>query len=83
MNCNFKKLLHTGTSIYIQVLQPLSVKLEPGDALFWFPGWEHETEITEGLSISLSLHFTPLRGSLYLNTFSSLLHKHVSADCDW
>lgn len=67
----------------MQILQPVSVKLLPGDALFWFPGWEHETEITEGISISLSLHFIPPQGSMYQRTFASLLQERVSKDCNW
>ena len=66
-----------------QTLHPLQVTLHPGDALVWFPGWEHETGIETGLSISLSLHFTSPPHSRYINTFADLLSNHVSNSCHW
>ena len=66
-----------------QVLHPLQVTLQPGDALVWFPGWEHETRILSGLSISLSLHFMNPSNSSYQNTFSDILSERVSAHCKW
>ena len=66
-----------------QVLHPLQVTLQPGDALVWFPGWEHETRILSGLSISLSLHFMSPSNSSYQNTFSDLLSERVSPHCKW
>jgi len=70
---------HTHT----QVLHPLEVTLQPGDALVWFPGWEHETRILTGPSISLSLHFISPGNSSYQNTFSELLSQKVSPHCKW
>ena len=66
-----------------QVLHPLQVTLQPGDALVWFPGWEHETRILSGPSISLSLHFMSPSNSSYQNTFSDILSERVSAHCKW
>ena len=66
-----------------QVLHPLQVTLQPGDALVWFPGWEHETRIVSGPSISLSLHFTSPSNSSYQNTFSDKLSERVSPHCKW
>ena len=66
-----------------QVLHPLQVTLQPGDALVWFPGWEHETRIVSGPSISLSLHFTSPSNSSYQNTFSDILSGRVSPHCKW
>ncbi len=62
----------------MQVLKPLEVILEAGDAVVWFPGWEHETRILTGLSVSLSLHFQTLLDSLYVKTFSSALGDSVN-----
>ena len=67
----------------MQVLRPLEVTLSGGDALVWFPGWEHETCITEGLSVSLSLHFDSPSTSVYQNTFHRELTERVSQHCDW
>ena len=58
-----------------QILCPVEVKVGPGDAVVWFPGWEHETGITEGLSISLLLHFETTMSSLYVRTQVSLQTK--------
>ena len=66
-----------------QVLHKLDVTLQPGDALVWFPGWEHETRILIGPSISLSLHFTSPADSTYQNTFSEVLRERVSPNCKW
>ena len=61
-------------------MQPLEVVLQQGDAIVWFPGWEHETRILEGLSISLSLHFQTVMSSLYIRTFKSALANRVSSE---
>ena len=65
--------------LYIQkILHPLEVVLHEGEAVVWFPGWEHETRILEGLSVSLSLHFDTLMDSLYVQTFRRSLIERVS-----
>ena len=56
----------------------MEVVVGPGDAVVWFPGWEHETRILEGLSISLSLHFETGKSSLYVTTFLNHLVERVS-----
>ena len=61
-------------------MQPLEVVLQQGDALVWFPGWQHETKILEGPSISLSLHFQTIMNSLYIKTFKSALANRVSPE---
>jgi hypothetical protein len=73
----------TGLTHWNKVLRPLEVTLGPGDALVWFPGWEHETGIETGPSISLSLHFLPHSASLYLHTFRDMLSNRVSNTCNW
>ena len=67
----------------LKVLRPLEVTLSSGDALVWFPGWEHETVIAEGLSISISLHFDSPSDSVYQNTFHQELSDRVSHQCHW
>ena len=67
----------------LQAFRPVEVILGPGDALVWFPGWEHETSILIGPAVSLSLHFTSPSDSAYQNTFSDLLSQRVSPDCKW
>ena len=62
----------------LQVLHPLEVVLREGEAVVWFPGWEHETRILEGLSVSLSLHFETDTNSLYVRTFRKNLADKVS-----
>ena len=69
--------------VSLQILCPLKVTLGPGDALVWFPGWEHETGIETGPSISLSLHFLSDPASHYLHTFRDLLSSRVSNSCNW
>ena len=59
-------------------MKPYEVMLSPGNALVWFPGWEHETKILQGLSVSLSLHFQTLMDALYIRTFQSSLSEKVS-----
>jgi len=61
-------------------MHPLEVVLEEGEAVVWFPGWEHETRILQGLSISLSLHFATVTNSLYIKTFQDALVHRVSSD---
>jgi len=63
---------------YYQGLCPVEVVVGPGDAVVWFPGWEHETRITQGLSVSLSLHFDTAMSSLYVKTFINYLADKVS-----
>ena len=58
-----------------QVLHPQEVVLKEEEALVWFPGWEHETRIQHGLSISLSLHFDTVMDSLYIQTFKRFLQE--------
>ena len=70
-------------ALLLKVLRPREVTLSSGDALVWFPGWEHETVITEGLSVSISLHFDSPRGSIYQNAFHQELSDRVSHHCDW
>ena len=67
----------------LKVLRPLQVTLRSGDALVWFPGWEHETVIMEGLSVSISLHFDSPSNSAYQNVFHQELTERVSHHCDW
>lgn len=59
-------------------MKPHEVVLYPGDAVVWFPGWEHETKILDGLSVSLSLHFETVKDTLYVKTFRSFLAHRVS-----
>ena len=66
-----------------QVLQPLETALGPGDALVWFPGWEHETRIETGPSISLSLHFSMTFRSRFTAVFRDLLTEKIGRTCDW
>jgi hypothetical protein len=73
----------TTSPAWSQVLRPLEVVLGPGDALVWFPGWEHETGIEAGPSVSLSLHFTPNHSSHYISSFPELLSARVSKTCNW
>lgn len=53
--------------------------MQEGDAVVWFPGWEHETRILQGLSVSISLHFDTKMDSLYVRTFKKILVDKVSA----
>ena len=69
---------YSSVVVCLQVMRPLEVVLGPGDAVVWFPGWEHETKITKGLSVSLSLHFDTLLDTLYVRTFRSVLTEKVS-----
>ena len=40
---------------FSKVLRPIEVTLNSGDALVWFPGWEHETIIVKGVSVNLRI----------------------------
>ncbi|XP_065900488.1 uncharacterized protein [Dysidea avara] len=70
-------------SNWSEVLKPAEVTLWNGDGLVWFPGWEHETHITEGPSVSLSLHFDSPSTSVYQNNFHHELTERVSQYCNW
>ena len=77
--------MHCGNLLMLfQVLVPQEVVLGPGDALVWFPGWEHETRIETGPSVSLSLHFSmnyiPCH---YTAMFSDVLNQIIGITCDW
>lgn len=74
---------HAWLHVLVQILRPLEVTLGPGDALVWFPGWEHETRIEVGPSISLSLHFLISPASHYIQTFRDILTSNVSSSCNW
>ena len=76
-------MLYDNFILLLKVLRPLEVTLSGGDALVWFPGWEHETVIIEGLSISISLHFDSPSDSVYQNTFHQELCDRVSHQCHW
>ena len=73
----------THNVFFFKVLRPIEVTLNSGDALVWFPGWEHETIIVEGISVSLSLHFNSPSDSVYQNAFHEELSERVSNHCDW
>ena len=69
---------------YCHVLQqPLEVLLESGDVLVWFPGWEHETGIETGPSISLSLHFSTNYSSTFILSVSDYLSHKIGRHCNW
>ncbi len=76
VECN---ILFCSFPLLLQVLHPREAVVGPGDAMVWFPGWEHETRILQGLSISLSLHFETV-SSMYVKTFLNLLAKKVSSE---
>ena len=82
MSClNWKTFIvhHSDSVSNLKVLRPSEVVLHEGEALVWFPGWEHETRIQHGLSVSISLHFDTELDSLYVQTFQKFLRERVSS----
>eukprot|EP00118_Oscarella_pearsei_P012884 m.98257 g.98257 ORF g.98257 m.98257 type:complete len:287 (+) comp36974_c0_seq4:633-1493(+) len=67
-----------------EVMRNWKGTLNSGDAVVWFPGWDHETKIVgDAQSVSISLHFWPTQGTQYERHFSQYLEQRIPMNCSW